>query len=97
MLYFGMKRLLLFALILVAGCHSSVEMSVDHHDNAAQEPKVADGGVTPMTTAPVGIAPVSGSESVAGGGSATGQLMKDKAKQVGGSSSVNQMPAEEGN
>lgn len=57
------------------------------------------GSIAPMTTAPVGIAPVAGSETLQGGGSGVGQAMKDRAKRTasGPSSSVDQQPPEDDN
>lgn len=55
------------------------------------------GGVTPMAGVGAGpMTPVAGAESVQGGGSAAGQVLKDKAKGVAGSSpsSLNQMEGE---
>lgn len=57
------------------------------------------GNIAPMTTAPVGIAPIAGSENLQGGGSGVGQAMKDRAKRTasGPSSSLDQQPPEEEN
>ena len=56
------------------------------------------GGVTPMAGVGAGpMTPVAGAESVQGGGSAAGQVLKDKAKDVAGTapSSLNQMGGDE--
>ena len=53
------------------------------------------GGIAPMTTAPIPNAPISGSESVQGGGSAVGHVAKDRAKTLGGGSSIDQMPSDD--
>lgn len=67
---------------------------------AAKAPASGEGqGVAPMTMTPGGIAPVSGSESVEGAGSAGGQVMKDRARDLANkqSSSVPTAPSDEGN
>lgn len=40
------------------------------------------GGIAPMTPTPIPNAPVSGSESLQGGGSAVGTVAKDRAKEA---------------
>lgn len=64
----------------------------------APGPPGASGGIAPMTMAPMAIAPVSGTESLQGGGSGVGGVMKERARDIaatGGASSVNQMPPDD--
>ena len=79
--------LTLIALIAV-GCSSTTEqppaatgMPTNPDGSATNAPAGAD-TVAPMTSAPAGVAPVTGSESVDGAGSAVGQVAKDRAKSA---------------
>lgn len=58
------------------------------------------GGPAPMAGVGAGgMTPMSGTDSVQGGGSAAGQVAKDRAREIAGSSpsSINQMGGEDGN
>ncbi|HRF60056.1 MAG TPA: hypothetical protein PLH94_09105 [Fimbriimonadaceae bacterium] len=97
-----MKRLFwLIALVtLLAGCQNA-----KGEDANAVPPKDASpqaeskgsgsGGVAPTNPAAGGLSPVTGSESVTGSGSGVGQAAKDKARQVGGGTSADKMPADD--
>jgi hypothetical protein len=54
-------------------------------------PQAQSDGIQMITPSPTPLAPVAGAESVQGGGSAAGQIMKDRARNVGGGSSLDQM------
>lgn len=73
------------ALVLV-GCQSSTPepaaQPADANQPAAQTNAGGGDGITPMTTTPVPNAPVSGSESLQGGGSGVGTAAKGRAKDV---------------
>lgn len=87
-----MKYVLGLVLLASLGCKEIPKPGAVAEGDSS-EPVAESGGVTPMTSAPLATAPVSGAESVQGsGGSAAGQIMKDKARSVGGSSSVSQLP-----
>lgn len=47
-----------------------------------QPPQGGGGGVTPMSPGVGGLSPVTGAESVQGGGSAVGSVAKDRARQA---------------
>lgn len=90
-----MKNLALFALLaaLACGCNKPAEEPAPVDEPTAQAaPAGGSGGITPMTPTPLPFAPVAGTENLQGGGSAAGQILKEKAKGVGGSSSLDQMP-----
>lgn len=99
-----MRRLLFIAAfgIAIAGCQKSeqtADSSVAPPSNeAGASPRGgADESITPMTTTPAGVAPVGGTDSVAGGGSNQGQMIKDRAKGVGQNpTSVDQLPSDGG-
>lgn len=97
---------LLIAGLTLAGCASSPQPSTtDPNSTNQQQPRStpgvttsqndnpSQGGIAPVTTAPIGNAPVTGSESLQGGGSSVGNVAKDRAKQAAssaGGSSLNQ-------
>lgn len=92
--------------VLLAGCDKKPEPEAPPADPAATATPTASGagqgggtgGITPMAGVGAGpMTPVSGAESVQGGGSAAGQVMKDKAKNLAGQSpsSLNQMGGDE--
>lgn len=108
----GMKRLVLAGLlgVLAAGCSSGGDSA--SQADAGMDPKNAmqdgqpsptgpnSGGPAPMAGMGAGgMTPMSGTDSVQGGGSAAGQVAKDRAREVAGSSpsSINQMGGEDGN
>lgn len=94
-----MKRWIWIAAVLtLAGCNAkpSDEAQDAPSANPTAQPETASGsgtGVNPTNPAVGGVSPVTGSEGVAGSGSGVGQAAKDKAKQVGGGSTVDRMPA----
>lgn len=95
-----MKHLAILAILatLVLGCDKPSDETPEAAAAPAAQasPPAADGaGIAPMTTAPIPNAPISGSESVQGGGSGVGQVAKDRAKSLGGGSSLDQMPADD--
>jgi hypothetical protein len=72
--------------ILAGGCGSTEVAEKDSKGPSAQvnqSPAAQTQGITPITTAPVGIAPVTGYEGVQGSsGGGTGQAAKDMARRV---------------
>jgi hypothetical protein len=96
-----MKRLAILATgLLLIGCSSAPQPSTTDPTSTNQQqptntPGVTtsqndtqnQGGIAPLTTAPIGSAPVTGSESLQGGGSAVGSVAKDRAKQAASSAS----------
>lgn len=107
-----MHRLLLALLLVfgVMGCAPSGDSAPQA--DAGMDPNNAtqtgsggagqsgSGGPTPMAGVGAGgMTPMSGTDSVQGGGSAAGQVAKDRAREIAGSSpsSINQMGNEEGN
>lgn len=99
-----MRRLLVIAAfgITIAGCQKSDQAAdtavVPPSKEAGASPRGgADESITPMTTTPAGVAPVGGTDSVAGGGSNQGQMIKDRAKGVGQNpTSADQLPSDGG-
>ncbi|MCB8932025.1 MAG: hypothetical protein M9921_01755 [Fimbriimonadaceae bacterium] len=86
-----MKTLLLpLALALLVGCGPAPE-EPPAPTPAQTQAAGSDPGITPMTPTPMPNAPVAGSESLQGGGSAVGQIAKDRARSLGGGSSLDQM------
>ncbi|MEQ1821640.1 MAG: hypothetical protein ABL949_03945 [Fimbriimonadaceae bacterium] len=84
-----MKVLPILAIsMLVIGCSpSDPEASPPQPTAQTTAPSNEQGGVTPMTTAPIGSAPVSGSENLqgsGGGGGGVGTAAKSMAKGVAG-------------
>lgn len=93
-----MKRIALLVIGCVAiGCSNAPQPSTTDPTSTNQQQPTStpgvttsqndtqgQGGIAPMTTAPVGTAPVSGSESLQGGGSNVGNVAKDRAKQAAG-------------
>lgn len=90
--------------LIASGCDKKPEEETPAADPAATAATTSPpaqqggtGGVTPMAGVGAGpMTPVSGAESVQGGGSAAGQVLKDKAKGLGGTapSSIDQMGGE---
>lgn len=106
-----MFRLVLAILLgmMAVGCASNQDSS-SHVDegmdpsNASQPGNggsgAGSGGPAPMAGVGAGgMTPMTGTDSVQGGGSAAGQVAKDRAREIAGSSpsSINQMGGEEGN
>ncbi|MFY9234720.1 MAG: hypothetical protein WAO58_09705 [Fimbriimonadaceae bacterium] len=85
--------------ILIAGCskNPATEPSDAPAVNASSEGPSGSAGIAPMTTAPIASAPISGSETLQGGGSGVGQAMKNKAKGMAGgpSSSMDSQPPDD--
>ena len=81
-----MRNLIIsIALLTLVGCNSTpetptAETSVETATNAPASG--SDAGIAPMTTTPVPNAPVSGSESLQGGGSGVGTAAKSRAQDV---------------
>lgn len=79
-----MKRAWLFLVVVGSiGCQSAppeTQNTAQPSPNAAA-PTPVDSGVAPMAT-PVPNAPVTGTESLQGGGSAVGTVAKDRAKEA---------------
>lgn len=77
--------LLTITCLMLAGCQPSApttaEAPVDPAANS-QPASGGDGGVTQVTPTPVPNAPVTGTESLQGGGSAVGTIAKDRAKDA---------------
>lgn len=74
-----------FVLLTLVGCNSTHEATTAETpaDTATNAPTGgSDAGIAPMTTTPVPNAPVSGSESLQGGGSGVGTAAKGRAKDV---------------
>lgn len=94
-----MKHLAILAILasLAIGCDKPKDESTEPAQTPTAEASQPSGGggIAPMTTAPIPNAPISGSESVQGGGSAVGQVAKDRAKSLGGGSSIDQMPSDD--
>ncbi|MCC7434497.1 MAG: hypothetical protein IT363_07415 [Methanoregulaceae archaeon] len=60
---------------------------------ASQQPAGGDGGVTLVTPSAVPNAPVTGTESLQGGGSAVGTIAKDRAKDAANKASGSSLGA----
>ncbi len=80
-------RVFLFsaALVLVLGCSPSEPEPVVPQTNGT--PTDNQGGISPVSTAPIGSAPVTGTENLqgsGGGGSGIGSAAKSMAKDVAG-------------
>lgn len=82
-------RNFLFLLAVAAicvGCSSEPQATVSTPANSSANlpPGGAGGGsdIAPMTTAPVGTAPISGGNNIGEGGGGVQQAIKDKAKQT---------------
>lgn len=94
-----MKHLALFAILatLAAGCNKPAadEAAAPAAGNAQAQAAGSGDGITPMTPTPLPIAPVAGSESLQGGGSGVGQVAKDRARTLGGGSSLDQMATDD--
>lgn len=89
-----MKHLfLLSALALgIAGCNQPAdEPPAAPAPEQTQAAGSGAGDITPMTPTPMPNAPVAGGENLQGGGSAVGQIAKDRARSLGGGSSLDQM------
>ena len=92
--------------LALAGCKKEPNAPSGDGTKSAQEPSTTSsntpagsgsGGITPMAGVGAGpMTPVAGSESLQGGGSAAGSVLKEKAKGVaaGSPSSVSQMPTD---
>jgi hypothetical protein len=86
-------------LLALAGCNEAPEDPAAAGPTSAQAAAPPEAGGGSGTIAPMGgvgagpMTPVAGSESLQGGGSAAGQVMKDKAKGLANQapSSLNQM------
>jgi len=77
--------LALLAVLAICGCQSSSPEPAAQptEGNPPAQTNAGGGdGIAPMTTAPVPNAPVSGSDSLQGGGSGVGSAAKGRAKDV---------------
>ena len=94
-----MKHLALLTLLaaLSMGCNKPAEEPTPPTPAATAQAGQAGGGggIAPMTSTPIPNAPIAGTDSVQGGGSAVGQSAKDRARSGGGGSSLDQMPADD--
>lgn len=81
-----MRNLIIsIALLTLIGCNSTPEATTAENpaETATNTPAGgSEAGIAPMTTTPVPNAPVSGSESLQGGGSGVGTAAKSRAKDV---------------
>jgi hypothetical protein len=76
---------LVAVIALCTGCGSEPQASASTPANkSANLPPGGSGGsdIAPMTTAPVGTAPISGGNNIGEGGGGVQQAIKDKAKQT---------------
>lgn len=106
-----MKRLPIIPVLAIAFaavaplCGCQQEATVEPATAAQSEPQAAPagggqgGGVAPLSPAAGGLSPVVGTESMQGGGSAAGTVLKGKAKEVAGQapSSLDQLDSGDGN
>lgn len=88
--------LALICVLVVVGCQSGTSeptAAAPEDEGATKGPATTtaqangggdsnSGGIAPMTPSPIPNAPVSGSESLQGGGSAVGTVAKDRAKEA---------------
>ena len=91
----------LSALVFVFGCKSPENPAPENPSTASSSPGAggAGGDIAPMGGLGAGpMTPVSGSESLQGGGSAAGSVLKERAKGVAAQSpsSLNQAGGDEG-
>ena len=79
---------LLVPAVLLVGCSTPQPEQASAPPLQSQAPVSQNGGeVAPMTTTPIPNAPVTGTESLQGGGSAVGTVAKDRAKEAAGRAS----------
>ena len=100
MFRFAAIVLSLAVFVLVCGCKSPSDATPDSPSTASSTPSAGGGGdIAPMGGLGAGpMTPVSGSESLQGGGSAAGSVLKERAKGVAAQppSSLNQAGGDEG-
>src|SRR5687768_7747760 len=83
----------------LAGCRRGEETTPVVTEQNAAGNQTPPGGISPMTTTPIPNAPVAGAESLQGGGSGVGNVMKDRARDIargGGAAGMNQPPPDDG-
>ena len=86
-------------LVFVSGCKNPDEAKPDSPSTASTTPNTGGGDIAPMGGLGAGpMTPVAGSESLQGGGSAAGSVLKERAKGVAAQSpsSLNQAGGDEG-
>ena len=86
-------------LAFVCGCKNPGDAKPDSPSTASTTPNTGGGDIAPMGGLGAGpMTPVSGSESLQGGGSAAGSVLKERAKGVAAQSpsSLNQASGDEG-
>ena len=97
---FAVIALTMMGLALICGCKDPGEATPDNPSSASSASSAEGGGdIAPMGGLGAGpMTPVSGSESLQGGGSAAGSVLKDRAKGVAAQSpsSLNQAGGDEG-
>lgn len=91
----------LAVLVFVLGCKGPENPAPENPSTASSSPNAdgGGGGIAPMGGLGAGpMTPVSGSESLQGGGSAAGSVLKEKAKGIAAQSpsSLNQAGGDEG-
>lgn len=93
MRYLPLSMIVMLALI---GCQSPAPETpapTEPTGGTASQPAGGDGGVTLVTPSAVPNAPVTGTESLQGGGSAVGTIAKDRAKDAANKASGSSLGA----
>ena len=97
----NLRNLILPGLVVfVAGCQPAEQPAesatpAEPAATSSAAPSDSGGGIAPMAT-PVPNAPVTGTESLQGGGSAAGTIAKDRAKGVAAKASGSSLGSEMG-